>query len=237
MREGDATASFFRGCNFMVQSARRIPRHVAVIMDGNGRWAERRGLPRLMGHRAGAETVRRAVEGAAEAGVEILTLYAFSSDNWKRPSSEVIGLMRLFEAHLRIEGRRLAREGIRLEVIGRRDRLPVRLHKAVLRAETLTAGGARMILRLAIDYSSRYEIERGLAASPPRHLGPDVDLLLRTGGERRLSDFLLWEAAYAELVFTDTCWPDLSVEEFAAILGEFGRRERRFGALPASVPA
>lgn len=223
----------------MIQSARRVPGHVAVIMDGNGRWAERRGLPRLMGHRAGAETVRRIVEQAAQAGVELLTLYAFSSDNWKRPSSEVIGLMRLFEAHLRIEGRRLAKEGIRLEVIGRRDRLPVRLHKAVLRAETMTAAGTRMTLRIAIDYSSRHEIERRFSAPSPRPPGtsPDVDLLLRTGGERRLSDFLLWEAAYAELVFTDTCWPDLSVEEFAAALGEFGRRERRFGALPASVPA
>src|SRR5690349_16079649 len=118
----------------MVQSARRKVGHVAVIMDGNGRWAERRGLPRLMGHRAGSETVRRIVEGAARSGVGMLTLYAFSSDNWKRPSTEVIGLMRLFEAHLRVEGRRLATEGIRLEVIGRRDRLPGRLLKAVLRA-------------------------------------------------------------------------------------------------------
>lgn len=221
----------------MVQSARRKVGHVAVIMDGNGRWAERRGLPRLMGHRAGSETVRRIVEGAARSGVGMLTLYAFSSDNWKRPSTEVIGLMRLFEAHLRVEGRRLATEGIRLEVIGRRDRLPGRLLKAVLRAESLTAEGKGMRLRLAIDYSSRHEIERSLVQGAPERLGPPVDLLLRTGGERRLSDFLLWEAAYAELVFTDTCWPDLTVAEFEAALGEFGRRERRFGAIPAPVSA
>ncbi|HET7040780.1 MAG TPA: polyprenyl diphosphate synthase [Gemmatimonadales bacterium] len=214
----------------MAQSTQRVPSHVAVIMDGNGRWAERRGMPRLLGHRAGAEVVRRIVERAAESGVGLLTLYAFSSDNWKRPSTEVIGLMRLFEAHLRVEGRRLAAEGIRLEVIGRRDRLPARVLKAVLRAESLTAQGTRMTLRLAIDYSGRESIGRGT-------VGPDVDLLLRTGGERRLSDFLLWECAYAELIFTDTFWPDLSVAEFDAVLREYATRERRFGAVPARVSA
>ncbi|MBW8772725.1 MAG: di-trans,poly-cis-decaprenylcistransferase, partial [Gemmatimonadetes bacterium] len=172
----------------MIQSTLKVPRHLAMIMDGNGRWAERRGLPRLAGHRAGAEAVRRMVQACAERGVGILSLYAFSADNWKRPAAEVQGLLRLFEAHLRSEGRRLNAEGIRLEVIGRRDRLPARLLKAILAAESLTAAGARMTLRIAIDYSSRHEMTAG------RH-GPDVDLVLRTSGERRLSDFLLWESA------------------------------------------
>ena len=221
----------------MAQSDCRPPQHLAMIMDGNGRWAERRGVPRLMGHRAGAETVRRVVAFAAEHGVRLLTLYAFSSDNWKRPSTEVIGLMQLFEAHLRVEGRRLAAEGIRLEVIGRRDRLPARLLRAVVRAESLTAAGSRMTLRLAIDYSGRYEIERRLAAPAPREAGPDVDLLIRTGGERRLSDFLLWESAYAELAFTDTPWPALTEAELEGHFADFTARERRFGALPARASA
>ena len=214
----------------MPQSTLRVPHHVAMIMDGNGRWAERRGLPRLAGHRAGAEAVRRMVEASAERGIGILSLYAFSSDNWKRPATEVTGLMRLFEAHLRSEARRLLAEGIRLEIIGRRDRLPSRLLKAILAAESLTAGGTRMTLRIAIDYSSRHEIAEG------RH-GPDVDLVLRTSGERRLSDFLLWESAYAELAFIDTAWPDMTAEHLDAVLADFGQRERRFGALPGRATA
>lgn len=215
----------------MKQSALLAPAHLAMIMDGNGRWAERRGLPRLMGHRAGAEVVRRVVEGCAERGVGVLSLYAFSADNWKRPATEVTGLMRLFEAHLRSEGRRLAAEGIRLEIIGRRDRLPSRLLKAILAAESQTASGKRMTLRIAIDYSSRASI-RGKS-----ELGPDVDLLVRTGGERRLSDFLLWESAYAELSFLDVLWPDLSVADLDAALADFAGRERRFGGLPGRATA
>ena len=214
----------------MSQSTLSIPRHLAMIMDGNGRWAERRGLPRLAGHRAGAEAVRRMVEACAERGVGILSLYAFSSDNWKRPVGEVTGLMRLFEAHLRSEGRRLQAQGIRLEIIGRRDRLPARLLKAILAAESLTASGGRMTLRIAIDYSSRHEIAEG-------RQGPDVDLVVRTGGERRLSDFLLWESAYAELAFLETAWPDLTADLLDAALADFGRRERRFGALPGRATA
>ena len=214
----------------MTQSTLSAPHHLAMIMDGNGRWAERRGLPRLAGHRAGAEAVRRMVEASAERGIGILSLYAFSSDNWKRPAAEVHGLMRLFEAHLRSEGRRLAAEGIRLEIIGRRDRLPPRLLKAVLAAESRTAAGTRMTLRIAIDYSSRYEIAAG-------RTGPDVDLVLRTSGERRLSDFLLWESAYAELAFVDTLWPDMTPAALDAVLADFGRRERRFGALPGRATA
>ena len=202
-----------------------------MIMDGNGRWAERRGAPRLMGHRAGAEVVRRVVEGCAERGVRVLSLYAFSADNWKRPATEVSGLMRLFEAHLRSEGRRLAVEDIRLEIIGRRDRLPNRLLKAILGAESLTTSGRRMTLRIAIDYSSRASIRAG------GDLGPDVDLLIRTGGERRLSDFLLWESAYAELSFLDVLWPDLSLADVDLALADFAGRERRFGGLPGRATA
>ncbi|HVX89689.1 MAG TPA: polyprenyl diphosphate synthase, partial [Gemmatimonadales bacterium] len=142
----------------MPQSTLRIPHHLAMIMDGNGRWAEQRGLPRIAGHRAGAEAVRRMVEACAERGVGILSLYAFSSDNWKRPAAEVTGLMHLFEAYLRTEARRLAAQGVRLEVIGRRDRLAPRVLKAILRAESATAAGSRMTLRVAIDYSARHEI-------------------------------------------------------------------------------
>lgn len=214
----------------MSQSTLSIPRHLAMIMDGNGRWAERRGLPRLAGHRAGAEAVRRMVEASAQRGIGILSLYAFSSDNWKRPATEVTGLMRLFEAHLRSEGRRLAAQGIRLEIIGRRDRLPARLLKAILAAESLTAAGGRMTLRIAIDYSSRHEITEG-------RRGPDVDLVLRTSGERRLSDFLLWESAYAELAFIDTPWPDMTAAHLDAVLADFAARERRFGALPGRATA
>lgn len=216
----------------MIQSSLQAPHHVAMIMDGNGRWAAARGLPRLRGHRAGAEVVRRVVEFTAERGVGVLTLFAFSSDNWKRPSTEVIGLMHLFEAHLRVEGRRLAAEGIRLEVIGRRDRLPRRVLRAIVRAETATAAGTRMTLRLAIDYSSRHELAQQAGAP-----GPDVDLLVRTGGERRLSDFLLWECAYAELAFLGTAWPDLRSEELERVFEDYAARDRRFGGLPAQASA
>ncbi|MEP6744527.1 MAG: polyprenyl diphosphate synthase [Gemmatimonadota bacterium] len=223
----------------MRQSTLSLPGHLAIIMDGNGRWAERRGLPRLMGHRAGAEAVRRVVEACARRGVGMLSLYAFSSDNWKRPNSEVTGLMRLFEAHLRGEARRLAAEGIRLEVIGRRDRLPNRLLKVILAAESATASGRAMTLRIAIDYSSRAAIAGTLTVRPPDRptVGPDVDLLLRTGGEQRLSDFLLWECAYAELGFLDVLWPDFAATHLDAALVDFGGRERRFGGLPGRATA
>jgi len=223
----------------MIQSALSVPAHVAMIMDGNGRWAERRGMPRLVGHRAGAETVRRIVEGCAVRGVAVLSLYAFSADNWKRPRGEVEGLMRLFEAHLRGEGRRLADEGIRLEIIGRRDRLSSRLLKSILAAESLTASGTRMTLRIAIDYSSRHDIESWSTAAAPQRPSArlDVDLMVRTGGERRLSDFLLWESAYAELAFLDVLWPDLSLADLDALLADFAGRERRFGGLPGQATA
>jgi undecaprenyl diphosphate synthase len=202
--------------------------HVAIIMDGNGRWATRRGLPRTVGHRAGAERVRPLVEAAPAIGVGALTLFAFSADNWKRPPAEVAALMRLFARHLRTETPRLVANGVRLDVVGRRDRLPAPLVSAVAAAEAATAGGAELRLCLAIDYSAREAI---LA----HRLLPDVDLLIRTGGEQRLSDFLLWECAYAELYFTQRMWPDFGEADLAAAVQEFRIRQRRFGALPEAA--
>ncbi len=198
--------------------------HVAIVMDGNGRWATRRRLPRAAGHHAGAETVRRIVRAAPGLGVGALSLYAFSADNWKRPAAEVATLFRLFARYLAREAPRLAAEGVRLEVIGRRDRLPAPLADAVNRAEASTAGGSGLQLRIAIDYSARAAITAG-------QMLPDVDLLIRTGGEQRLSDFLLWESAYAELVFTPKMWPDFDAADFTRALEEFRGRERRFGGL------
>jgi undecaprenyl diphosphate synthase len=198
--------------------------HVAIVMDGNGRWATRRRLPRAAGHRAGAESVRRIVRAAPGLGVGALTLYAFSADNWKRPAAEVSTLFRLFARYLAREAPRLAAEDVRLEVIGRRDRLPAPLANAVTRAEADTKAGSGLHLRIAIDYSARAAITAGQVL-------PDVDLLIRTGGEQRLSDFLLWESAYAELVFTPKMWPDFSAADLTRALDEFRGRERRFGGL------
>jgi undecaprenyl diphosphate synthase len=202
--------------------------HVAIIMDGNGRWATRRGLPRAAGHRAGADAVRRVVEAAPGLGVRALTLFAFSADNWKRPPSEVAALMRLFARHLQTEAPKLAERGVRLDVVGRRDRLPAPLVASIATAERATRDGAELRLRLAVDYSARWAISAGV-------LLPDVDLLVRTGGERRLSDFLLWESAYAELVFTDVMWPDFTATDLATAIAEFHARQRRFGALPEAA--
>jgi undecaprenyl diphosphate synthase len=204
--------------------------HVAIIMDGNGRWATARGLPRPAGHRAGAKAVRRVVERAPAAGITMLTLYAFSSDNWARPETEVAGLMRLFERYLRGETARCVAEGVRVRMIGRRDRLPARLLRAFDAAESATATGHTLQLNLAVDYSARTAIERG-------EILPDVDLVIRTGGEQRLSDFLLWESAYAELVFTPCPWPEFDGAELEAAVSDFHGRERRFGGLPAGVAA
>jgi undecaprenyl diphosphate synthase len=224
--------------------------HVAIIMDGNGRWAQARGLPRHAGHEAGVEAIRRVVEAAPEQGVATLTLYAFSSDNWRRPATEVRGLMALLRSFLRRETEQLARSGVRLSVIGRRDRLPAGLPGAIAKAEAATAGGTKLHLRVAMDYSSRDAIlaAAGCASGP----GPitredfsrlvtgepeprDVDLMIRTSGEKRLSDFLLWESAYAELHFTDRMWPDFGEEDLAAALQSFARRERRFGGLSSAA--
>jgi undecaprenyl diphosphate synthase len=218
--------------------------HVAIIMDGNGRWARGRGLPRGAGHGAGATAVRRVVEAAPSQGIGVLTLYAFSSDNWKRPGPEVRALLRLLESYLRTELATCVEQGVRIEVLGRRDRLPARVREAIVAAESTTAAGAVLRLRLAIDYSSRDAIVRAAAHAPgsraelSRRLEqasvdpvPDVDLLIRTGGEQRLSDFLLWESAYAELYFTEVAWPDFDAAALAAAVAELGRRQRRFGGL------
>jgi undecaprenyl diphosphate synthase len=229
-------------------SSGTAPVHVAIIMDGNGRWAAARGLPRVEGHRRGVAAVRRVVEAAPGFGIGTLTLYAFSADNWKRPTPEVGRLMGLFLAYLRREASRLREDGVRLSVIGRRDRLPAGLPSAIRAAEALTARGGRLELRIAIDYSARGAILRAAAAAAEktefeRRLAeagggpPDVDLLIRTGGEQRLSDFLLWESAYAELYFTPRMWPDFGPADLAEAVRAFRARERRFGSLPAANPA
>lgn len=238
----------------MVSSTLKAPRHLAIIMDGNGRWGSERGLDRSAGHSAGAEAVRRIVRAAAESGIDVLSLYAFSADNWKRPAAEVEGLMELFQVYLAEEMVRLREAGIRLSVIGRRDRLPFALQAAIRFAEKGTSAGQRLHLRIAIDYSARAAIIDAASRSRSRPLDterfsrligladrggvvPPVDLLIRTGGEHRLSDFLLWESAYAELWFTDTRWPDFSSEELGRALEDFRRRERRFGAVTAEPTA
>jgi undecaprenyl diphosphate synthase len=220
-------------------------------MDGNGRWATARGLPRAAGHREGAEAVRRVVEAAPGLGIRTLTLYAFSSDNWQRPTREVHWLMRLFRQYLRAEAARCMATGVRLNVIGRRDRLPVSLCHEIARAEAMTGQGQDLHLRIAVDYSARDAILRaarcvrddamltrerfGRALAVVDHGGtrtPDVDLLVRTGGEQRLSDFLLWECAYAELLFLPVMFPDFTGVDLAAALEAFRTRQRRFGGLP-----
>ena len=226
-----------------------VPRHVAIIMDGNGRWASQRGRPRTSGHLAGAKTVRSIVEHARRMKVPVLTLYAFSSDNWRRPGDEVGALMGLFRRYLAAEVPRCIEADIRLSVVGRRDRLSKTLVQAIEAAEAATRHCGAMRLRIAVDYSARDAIleaarrvggerisrgrfARGLAeASHDFAPVPDVDLLIRTGGEQRLSDFLLWECAYAELVFSRRLWPEFTTRDFDAAVMEFGRRERRFGTV------
>ncbi len=221
--------------------------HVAIIMDGNGRWATRQHLPRSVGHQAGASAVRRVVQAAPKQGIRVLTLYAFSADNWKRPADEVTFLMRLFLSFLRSESLECAKNDIRVNVIGRRDRLAPSLIDTIEQAEQLTSAGRTLLLRIAVDYSSRdsilatagqrsgtrEEFRSRLAHSMACVAGsPDVDLLIRTGEERRLSDFLLWELAYAELFFCDTLWPDFDETGLRQAVDEYSRRDRRFGALP-----
>jgi undecaprenyl diphosphate synthase len=232
------------------------PCHVGIIMDGNGRWATARRLPRSAGHKQGARAVRRVVEIAPRFGITTLTLYAFSADNWQRPGAEVNGLMQLFEQYLREQGDRCVAERIRISLVGRRDRLSPALLDLAESLERATAHGDVFRLRLAIDYSGREAIwqaaERMLQAGcgsrdefdaavrsgrgvPDE--APDVDLVIRTGGEQRLSDFLLWESAYAELWFTDTAWPDFGADDLALAMASFSARERRFGRSSAQQPA
>ena len=228
--------------------------HVAILLDGNGRWAAAHGLRRSEGHRAGVEAVRRVVRAAPVLGIGTLTLYAFSSDNWGRPLSEVASLLTLLEEYLRTEAPKCAAENVRLRVIGRRDRIPPTLAEAIQTAERLTANCRGLQLRIALDYSSRDAIlraacwmlsstevsEREFAkrlGEVTHASGPalDVDLLIRTGGDRRLSDFMLWECAYAELFFTPRMWPDFTAEDLVAAVEDFRGRERRFGLLPEAA--
>ena len=230
--------------------------HVAVIMDGNGRWARQRGLPRTRGHREGAAAVRRVVEASPGLGIDTLTLYAFSADNWRRPRPEVSALMRLLHRYLRSETAELVERGVRVRLLGRRDRLPARVLAAAVDAEDATADCTGLELRLAIDYSAREALVRaaellrgttdpicperfsealGRAMHAPG-VTRDVDLLIRTSGEERLSDFLLWECAYAEFVFTPTLWPDFTDDDLRSAVETFRRRDRRFGGVEDTLP-
>ncbi len=227
--------------------------HIAIIMDGNGRWAAQRGLPRTAGHRAGAEAVDKIVEAAARRGVATLSLYAFSADNWRRPQAEVAALFALLRRYLLTQTPRCLEQSIRINVIGRRDRLAPQVLRTVEHSERTTAHCTGMQLRIAVDYSSQralLESCRRMAAEAHgdrarflQHLAgvdhaiaaPDVDLLIRTGGEKRLSDFLLWECAYAELHFVDCFWPDFDDIAFDQAIEEYSRRERRFGQISAPL--
>lgn len=233
----------------MKQSTVEVPAglHVGVIMDGNGRWAVSRSRPRFAGHREGARVVRTIVEAAPDLGIGVLTLYAFSSDNWRRPSREVTALMRLFRSYLAAETARCVQNGVRMKVIGRRDRIPPVLVRAIEAAERATCGGQTLLMRIAIDYSARdalvsaaarvgpgatrEEMAEAIAYVTLSPVTPDVDLLVRTGGEQRLSDFMLWECAYAELYFESALWPEFTPHHLEGAVRWFTGRERRFGGV------
>jgi undecaprenyl diphosphate synthase len=217
--------------------------HTAIIMDGNGRWATGRGLPRIAGHRAGAEALRRIVEAAPDCGIAMLTVYAFSSDNWRRPELEVDALMGLLAYYLACETPRCVANGVRMSIIGRRDRLPDSLRHSIDDAERKTRQCNRLHLRLAIDYSARDAIVLASNSAGGEQMTRErfevllgearpVDILIRTGGEQRLSDFLLWECAYAELIFSNCMWPDFGPGDLQKALRQYSHRERRFGAIP-----
>ncbi|WCL52610.1 isoprenyl transferase [Gimibacter soli] len=230
------------------------PTHVAIIMDGNGRWAASRGLPRAAGHRKGADAVRAAVRGAGIQGVRYLTLYAFSSENWNRPADEVMDLMGLLRTYLSREIKSLHKEGVRLRIIGRRDRLAADINKMIDDAEHMTRDNDRLTLVIALSYGSRDEIVRAaralatavvegreslenlneerFAQELSTHDIPDPDLIIRTSGEQRLSNFLLWQAAYSEFLFMDIYWPDFDENTFAEAVSAYHGRDRRFGARP-----
>jgi undecaprenyl diphosphate synthase len=229
----------------------RIPRHVAIIMDGNGRWAQQRHQPRLFGHKAGVASVQEVVEVARKIGVEVLTLYAFSSENWKRPASEVAGLMSFLKSYLQTELTKMLRNEIRLTCIGDQDRLPPEVQEVLQKAVMTTASNSKLTLNLALSYGSRSELTRAMkklavscvsgellpqditeemvSASLDTADLVDPDLLIRTGGEARLSNFLLWQASYSEIYFTETMWPDFRKEAFLQAIADFQQRERRFG--------
>jgi undecaprenyl diphosphate synthase len=234
-----------------VPEPKKVPRHVAIIMDGNGRWAKKRLLPRVAGHRKGVEAVRATVKAAIEEGVEFLTLFAFSSENWRRPAEEVSLLMELFGRALEQEVAKLHANEIRLKVIGDTSRFDRRIGELVAAGEVLTAGNSRLTLTIAANYGGRWDVAQaarayfaahpeGLAADVPMNsevlepylstaYAPEPDLFIRTGGEQRISNFLLWQLAYTELYFTDMLWPDFDAAALRAAIASFGGRERRFG--------
>jgi len=233
-----------------------VPRHVAIVMDGNGRWANKRFMPRFFGHEQGMETLLRVIDAFAERGVEYLTVFAFSSENWKRPEDEVSGIMGLVLVGVSKYLRKLAAEGVRIRVVGDRSTVSPKLRAAWDEAERLTAGNTRIHLSVAFNYGGRWDIvqacqramadglhadqidERALASRMALSFAPDPDLFIRTGGEMRVSNFLLWQTAYAELYFSDCLWPDFGAAEVDAALAAFARRDRRFGGVrhPEPVP-
>ena len=222
-----------------------VPRHVAIIMDGNGRWAKARGLPRAAGHRAGAEAARAVLRAAGEAGVECLTLYAFSSENWRRPAQEISDLTGLLRFYIQRELNSLHKEGIRLKILGDHNAFEADVAKMVDKAVERTAGNTRMTLAIALNYGSRAELvqaartaaaageidEAAIECALDTQGLPPLDLLIRTSGEHRLSNFLLWQAAYAELLFVDTLWPDFDGDALRAAMADYAKRERRYGGL------
>ncbi len=231
------------------------PRHVAIIMDGNGRWARQRRRPRLFGHQAGAKRVREIVEACPDLGVKYLTIFAFSTENWKRTQAEVAGLMTLFRRYITKEMQTFVTEGVRVRFIGDRRRLDPKLQELMDHCETITAVNTKVHLTIALNYGARDEVARAikdlarevkagkldpesvdettLTRFLDTHVLPDPDLVIRTSGEARISNFLLWQSAYSEYEFIDTLWPDFTDEIFAEVIGRFGKRERRFGAVPA----
>lgn len=248
--------AFFKSATREVPDTRPVPRHVAIIMDGNGRWAKKRFLPRVAGHVKGVESVREIVRACIEQGVEYLTLFAFSSENWRRPAEEVSLLMQLFVTALQQEVEKLNRNGVRLRVIGDLSRFDTRLQELIRNAEAATAGNTRLHLTIAANYGGRWDIlqavNRLAAAAPDKagswteadlepylstHFAPEPDLFIRTGGEERISNFLLWQLAYAELHFTETLWPEFDAEALAAAIASYQRRERRFGRTSEQLTA
>ncbi len=237
----------------------KIPQHVAIVMDGNGRWAQRRNLPRHAGHRAGVESVRKVVEACRREGVQVLTLFAFSSENWNRPKEEIGLLFDLFMVALQRDVRRLHKNDVQLRIIGDRAAFPEKLQEQIRKAEEITAGNRGLILQIAANYGGRWDITQAARAVAERvQRGelqpqaiteetlsgvlsfadlPEVDLFIRTGGEQRISNFILWQAAYSELYFSEQLWPDFDAAEFGRALEDFSQRERRFGLTSEQIRA
>ncbi|HZF86266.1 MAG TPA: polyprenyl diphosphate synthase [Burkholderiaceae bacterium] len=233
-----------------MSASRTVPHHIAIVMDGNGRWATRRFLPRVAGHKQGVESLRRCVKACADRGVAVLTVFAFSSENWNRPQDEVSGLMELLVVALGREVPRLQADGVRLHFVGERQGLSERIRNGLLQAEAATAHNGRLVLNVCFNYGGRWDIAQAAArlaeqGLPPTELNldramalahvPDPDLFIRTGGEQRLSNFLLWQSAYAELFFSDRLWPDFDEAALDEAIAAFGRRERRFGQTSAQI--